>query len=386
MAHELKVQLFPSIASSDRVDHGPLTTLIPGSGSPVICYSSAKVADEQETTKIMHHPHAAADRDVDRQDCRLNLDTTNGTAADGDRGPQAMKRKRGRPRKIKGEGREEETVEQSGDEQPAKRSRGRPKKTDQVGVKRSVDNSGAVQPAGKRGRGRPKKINTQIEEEEEGKTCAMTFGADGCRGLLDMRHVGVTTAHASTDIYNVAVAQDSATVSAIRGTQVQVLPTATAVTTMNLIDSSPLRPAPVSVVVSPSADDAGEWTVRTPHSSSSMIGEGISEKKAAETSLMSRLQSSPPLLHAEQPKVLNLLPQCVVTNSVISVNLVDRFAQQDEETGDNVVAERVKDKKEEQPQEQSSNGEQRKGTEKEEQRRVTAERNSNNEVSQVGTI
>ena len=253
---------------------------------------------------------------------------------------QPMKRKRGRPRKIKPE-------DQSGpdltDQQPVvKRGRGRPRKTEQIREPPVERVAPLEDPAPvKRGRGRPRKIPLPTE----GPIPQVESQAD-------------VATHVSTDIYNAVqqLAQDAAIVSAIHGTPVQVLPT-TVVATMNTIDSPP-RPAPVSVVVSPTVEDATEW--RTPPSR--ITAERLLEN-TAHGALVQRLQatSTPPLLHAEQPKLLHLLPQCVVTNSVVSVDRVDRLAEL-EETDSNRASGEVSDDAHEQEQEGSMEGVVEEGT------------------------
>lgn len=264
----------------------------------------------------------------------------------------AVRRKRGRPRKIKQEdqpqgGRDRNNEATLVDQQPATASmkRGsnsraaRPKRSEQQSTKREdpgvvspLEAEGEASMPEKRSRGRSKKGTTS--------SAADTLELEQQPTMLSSRNRAASndgvTPHASTDIYN-AVQQHfqagAMVMSAIRGTPVQVLPT-TAVVTMNTLDSrtSPLLgpAAPVSVVVSPTGDDAAQWT--TP--SATRLSTATDKKKSLEkaeafgASIAHRLRgtSTPPLLHAEQPEVLKSLPQCSLSSGEISVKLVDRLA------------------------------------------------------------
>ena len=261
---------------------------------------------------------------------------------------QSVKRKRGRPRKIKPEDHgDDATMPDQQQEASVKRGRpGRPKRSEQTTkqVEPPLGDGEASVPV-KKSRGRPRKIATPTESQLQLQQHLTTQPS----GSQAVSSDGVAS-HTSTTIYNTVqqLAQNAAIVSAIniQGTPVQVLPT-TAVATMNMIDSnSPLalRPAaPVSVVVSPTRDDATEWTAtrRTtppPRTTNKSVSP---ERRACGTSLAYQLQgaSSPPLLHAEQPKMLNLLPQCSLSSSEVSVKLVDRLAELEESDGHGVVEE-----------------------------------------------
>ena len=261
---------------------------------------------------------------------------------------QPVKRKRGRPRKIKPEDHgDDATMPDQQPEASVKRGRpGRPKRSEQTTKQAEPPlGDGEASVPVKRGRGRPRKIATQTESQLQLQQHLTTQPS----GSQAVSSDGVAS-HTSTTTYNTVqqLAQNAAIVSVIniQGTPVQVLPT-TAVTTMNMIDSnSPLalRPAvPVSVVVSPTRDDATEWTTmrrttpppRTANKSVSL------ERRACGTSLAYKLQgaSSSPLLHAEQPKVLNLLPQCSLSSSEVSVKLVNRLAKLEESDGHGALEE-----------------------------------------------
>ena len=250
-----------------------------------------------------------------------------------------VKRKRGRPRKIKPEEQSQsEKVDASfniPDQQSAAAvKRGRPKRSEQTTTKQDLGPGGggeASTPA-KRGRGRPKKVAPSTEtSQSQVLGLQQQLQTSGNQAII--RSEGITT-HASTDIFNAVqqLAQDAVIVSAIHGTPVQVLPT-TAVATMNTIDSdSTLRvSAPVSVTISPTRDDPTEWTTsavktippsRTTDERSLLMGKG-----GYGTPLVYQLgASTPPLLHAEQPEILNSLPQCSLSSGEISVKIVDRLA------------------------------------------------------------
>ena len=238
---------------------------------------------------------------------------------------QATKRKRGRPRKNKLEDQGQSYGETGGEgitrghqpaivqqQSPIKRGRGRPRKNVEPSVDGGASGSVVVE---KRGRGRPKKKVDDGSPLPQRET--VVIGQVG----------GVTTAHTSTAIYNTVQqpAHNVATIISIDGRPLQVIPS----TAVAAIDGSPQRPAPLSVVVSPSVDDANEW--KAPSSASMMI----------ETPLVHILPAAttPPLLLAEQPKALNQLPQCVVTNSAVDVNCVDRLALLDQAGNAHVIGE-----------------------------------------------
>ena len=247
-----------------------------------------------------------------------------------------VKRKRGRPRKIK-----PEEQSQSGkvdaslpDQQPAAAvKRGRPKRSEQATTKRDLGPGagGEASTPVKRGRGRPKKVAPSTEtSQSQVLGLQQQLPTSGNQAII--RSEGITT-HASTDIFNAVqqLAQDAVIVSAIHGTPVQVLPT-TAVASMNTIDSdSSLRvSAPVSVTISPTRDDTTEWTasvVKTTPPSRTTDERALLQKRGYGTPLVYQLgASTPPLLHAEQPEILNSLPQCSLSSGEISVKVVDRLA------------------------------------------------------------
>lgn len=252
----------------------------------------------------------------------------------------SVKRKRGRPRKIKPEedgsrvqqGQSAHSAPSDDQSTSTNKSRSRAKKKEQVGTtdstaKPSSDKQGTVeQPgdggAGKR-RGRPRKATTTQTDgdssapDKPGSSQATTVATT----------VGGTVDYASTAICSTV--RDAGIVS---GTPIQVLPT-TVVSDVTMIDNSPLRPTTVSIVVPSSAEDVTKLVTRTPPPStlsSSVITTYTGDQTPAGVkSFTSRLQgmTTPPLLHAEQPTTLNQLPQCVVTSSVFSVSLVDRWKE-----------------------------------------------------------
>ena len=246
-----------------------------------------------------------------------------------------VKRKRGRPRKIKPEDQNQSGKIDSSlpDQQPvaAAMKRGRPKRSEQT-TKREVGPGGEASMPVKRGRGRPKKVATSTEtSQSQVLGLQQQQPTSGNQGSV-ISNAGIMS-HASTDIFNAVqqLAQDAVIVSAIHGTPVQVLPT-TAVATMNTIDSdSPLRiSAPVSVAISPTRDDATEWTASavgiTPPSRTTNERASV-EKRAFGTPLVYQMGASThPLLHAEQPEILNSLPQCSLSSGEVSVKVVDRLA------------------------------------------------------------
>ena len=250
----------------------------------------------------------------------------------------AVKRKRGRPRKIKPEEQNQGDKMDASlpDQQPAAAvmKRGRPKRSEQT-TKRELEPAGEASMPVKRGRGRPKKVATSTETSQ-----SQVLGLQQQpRGAAVVSNEGITS-HASTDIFNAVqqLAQDAVIVSAIHGTPVQVLPT-TAVATMNTIDGdSTLRiSAPISVAISPTRDDATEWTasaVRITPPSRSTDEKASLEKRTFGTPLVYQVgATTPPLLHAEQPEVLNLLPQCNLSSGEVSVKIVDRLAGLKERDG-----------------------------------------------------
>lgn len=290
-----------------------------------------------------------------------------------------VKRKRGRPRKIK----PSEEQSQSGkvdtslqpDQQPAPAvvKRSRPKRSEQTTTKRDpgLGPAGAAPgeasnpPPVKRGRGRPKKVATSTETnrtQSQGQVHGLlqiqqqSQQTSGHQAIISSSE-GIITTHASTDIYNAVqqLAQDAVIVSAIHGTPVQVLPT-TAVASMNTIDSeSPLRVAVapvVSVTISPTRDSAGvEWTASS-HTSAVTTTPPSSSGTTNERSLLEKIAigygtplnvyqlgaNTPTLLHAEQPEILNSLPQCSLSSGEVSVKIVDRLAGLKEKGGSDSIS------------------------------------------------
>ena len=263
-----------------------------------------------------------------------------------------VKRKRGRPRKMK----PSEEQGQSGkidassslpinQQQPgAAVKSGRPKRSEQTTTKRDLGGPSGGGGAGgeasapmKRSRGRPKKVATSTETSQSQVLCLQAQPP-----TISSRHQpivsseGITT-HGSTDIYNAVqqLAQDAVIVSAIHGTPVQVLPT-TAVASMNTIDAEgPLRvSAPISVTISPMREDTGaKWSASTSASvvvstppSSRITDEREKRGYGMPIHVYQIGASTPPLLHAEQPEILNSLPQCSLSSGEVSVKVVDRLA------------------------------------------------------------
>ncbi len=253
-----------------------------------------------------------------------------------------VKRKRGRPRKIKPS---EEEQSQSGkidanQQQPgAAVKSGRPKRSEQSTTKRDLGGppgngggGGEASAPVKRNRGRPpKKVATSTETSQS--QVQPSISTSSHQAITSSE--GITTGtHASTDIFNAVqqLAQDAVIVSAIHGTPVQVLPT-TAVASMNTIDAeSPLRAsAPISVTISPTRDDTGtmKWTAGAVTSTPPSRTTDEREKRGGYGVPLNVYQlgaSTPPLLHAEQPEILNSLPQCSLSSGEVSVKIVDRLA------------------------------------------------------------
>jgi hypothetical protein len=252
-----------------------------------------------------------------------------------------VKRKRGRPRKIKSS---EEEQSQSGkidanQQQPgAAVKSGRPKRSEQSTTKRDLGgppgNGGGGEASApvKRNRGRPpKKVATSTETSQS--QVQPSTSTSSHQAITSSE--GITTGtHSSTDIFNAVqqLAQDAVIVSAIHGTPVQVLPT-TAVASMNTIDAeSPLRAsAPISVTISPTRDDTGttKWTASAVTSTPPSGTTDEREKRGGYGVPLNMYQlgaSTPPLLHAEQPEILNSLPQCSLSSGEVSVKVVDRLA------------------------------------------------------------
>ena len=261
-----------------------------------------------------------------------------------------VKRKRGRPRKMK----PSEEQGQSGkidasssspinQQQPgAAVKSGRPKRSEQTTTKRDLGGpsgggggGGEASAPVKRSRGRPKKVATSTETSQSQVLCLQAQPpTTSSRHQPIVSSEGITT-HGSTDIYNAVqqLAQDAVIVSAIHGTPVQVLPT-TAVASMNTIDAEgPLRvSAPISVTISPTREDTGtKWSasacvvISTPPS-----GRTTDEREKRGYGMPLHVYqlgaSTPPLLHAEQPEILNSLPQCSLSSGEVSVKVVDRLA------------------------------------------------------------
>lgn len=340
MAQEQSVQVLDGNASQ-RNDADHITRSV-RAVFPVLL--SEESGGDQLGSVNMHHSNSLpADHVAAADDQHTNRPNVETSAAE--RQQQTERRKRGRPRKTNAINTSEQGQsgdggqaigDEANDQPPLKRSRNIKKEDVVHGSKRATNSTQAGEPSMpvKRGRGRPRKNTTPRREGGERQaTTSMGVG-----------NVGVTTAHTSTAIYSAvqqqAAANSSVVVSAIHGTPVQVLPTAVAA--MNTIESGSLRAAPVSVLVSPSRDDTStEWMTRRmsplspPLMTTTTDEVKLVEIKAHGPSLVQGT-TSPPLLHAEQPKVLNLLPQCIVTNSVVRVNLVDRFASR-EDSGDGHV-------------------------------------------------
>ena len=250
--------------------------------------------------------------------------------ANGTKEQTSVKRKRGRPRKTRpeeGDGRAQQGHSAPPDDQLASTNQGssRAKKTEQVGTtKSSIDNQGAVALPDSGGtvkrRGRPRRAKTQ--QTDEGNSSAPVKA-----GSIQATTVGGTVGCASIAICSAV--QDAGIVS---GFPIQALPT-TSVANVNTgtIDNSPLkRPTTVNIVVPSSAENVSEPAARTSPSSSSVIKTFMGDQTPTGMRLLkSRLQgmTTPPLLHAEQPRTLSLLPQCVVTNSVVNVSRVDRWKE-----------------------------------------------------------
>ena len=279
----------------------------------------------------------------------LSLEAKSSSASDEQ---TVVRRKRGRPRKIKPSEEQPQSAKIDAslpDQQPAAAvKRGRPKRSEQTATKRDLGpvgpgagSGGANSAPVKRGRGRPKKVATSTETSQsqvlghqQQQQPSTTSGRQAI--ISNSASEGITT-HASTDIFNAVqqLAQDAVIVSAIHGTPVQVLPT-TAVAAMNTIDndSPPRVPAPISITISPTRDDTGTgWTTSavttTPPSSRTTGERALPEKRGYGTPVVNVYQlgtSTPPLLHAEQPEILNSLPQCSISSGEISVKIVDRLA------------------------------------------------------------
>lgn len=260
-----------------------------------------------------------------------------------------VRRKRGRPRKMK----PSEEQSQSGKQIEASSSfipnqqqpgaavkSGRPKRSEQTTTKRDLGGppggaggGGETSAPVKRNRGRPKKVATSTETSQ-----SQVLGLQAQPPTTLSRHQpiisseGITT-HGSTDIFNAVqqLAQDAVIVSAIHGTPVQVLPT-TAVAPMNTIDAeSPLRvSAPISVTISPTREDTGiKWNtsaVTSTPPSSRTTDEREKRGYGMPLHVYQLGANTPPLLHAEQPEILNSLPQCSLSSGEVSVKIVDRLA------------------------------------------------------------
>ena len=263
-----------------------------------------------------------------------------------------VKRKRGRPRKMK----PSEEQSQSGkidassslpinQQQPgAAVKSGRPKRSEQTTTKRDLGGPSGGGGAGgeasapvKRSRGRPKKVATSTETSQSQVLSlqAQPLTTSSRHQPIVSASSEVITTHGSTDIYNAVqqLAQDAVIVSAIHGTPVQVLPT-TAVASMNTIDAeSSLRvSAPISVTISPTREDTGtKWSasanvVMSTPPSSRTTEEREKRGYGMPIHVYQIGASTPPLLHAEQPEILNSLPQCSLSSGEVSVKIVDRLA------------------------------------------------------------
>lgn len=252
----------------------------------------------------------------------------------------SVKRKRGRPRKIKPEegggraqqGQSAPSAPPPGDQSTStNKSRSRAKKTEQVGTsdstaKSSIDKQGAVEQPGGGGsakrRGRPRRATTSQTDGDS--------SAPAKPGSSQATIVSGTVDYPSTAVCSTV--QDAGIAS---GTPIQVLPT-TVVADVTMMDTSPLRrPTTVSIVVPSSAEDDSKVATRTPPPSSVITFMG-DQTPVGVKSFTSRLQgmTTPPLLQAEHPTALNQLPQCVVTNSVVNVSLVDRWKEEGSSPGE----------------------------------------------------
>ena len=325
------------------------------------------LADQRNTTKHVYNTSVpvavfpvvipdAGDRDVQHIHPYPEVEVRQMSLEASDAGQQPpVKRKRGRPRKIKpDEGGQAQGQSAGGPkEAPSSTIKGsRAKKTEQTGsstTKPPTGDQGVVQqPVGAvKKRGRPRKVTAA--QTDEGTSPAV----ERSRAATT---VGYATGYTPTSVYSTV--QDASIVSAIQGAPVRILPTTTAVAAMNTIDDSSLRPtASVSVVIpSPTAEDTAKQSTRIPLSLSSLsTGEGSAAGKSFTYTLQGT--TTPPLLHAEQPRVLKLLPQCIMTKSVVNVDLVDRWKEDNRTAGETSTDTRKKEPSGDEGKKGSENGE-----------------------------